>query len=98
MNSLFIFAIGVAIGMLVMRFLISRKYERLIWKVREKDDKKKMIMKFMKEKGKINNDQAEQLAGVSDSTAERYLDELENEGKIKQIGKTGKHVYYEIVR
>ena len=29
---------------------------------------------------------------VSDSTATRYLDQLEKEGKIEQVGKTGKYV------
>jgi len=37
----------------------------------------------------------ENLLLVSDATATRYLDELEKEGKIKQVGKTGKGVFYE---
>jgi Fic family protein len=41
-----------------------------------------------------NND-IEKLLGVSDATATRYLDELEKEGLIKQVGKTGNAVYYE---
>ena len=44
----------------------------------------------------VNND-VEKILGVSDATATRYLDELEKEGKIRQVGKTGKHVYYEKV-
>jgi len=40
-----------------------------------------------------NND-IEKLLGVSDATATRYLDELEKEGLIKQVGKTGASVYY----
>jgi predicted HTH transcriptional regulator len=31
---------------------------------------------------------------VSDATATRYLQTLENEGKIKQVGTTGKSVKY----
>ena len=42
----------------------------------------------------ITNDKVEQLLGVSDATAERYLNELEQMGKLAQIGKTGKYVIY----
>lgn len=63
---------------------------------REKNEKKEMIIKFIKAEKKMNNEQVEKLVNVSDATAERYLDELEKEGRIRQIGKTGKHVYYKI--
>lgn len=43
---------------------------------------------------KITNDQVEKLLHVSDSTATRYLDQLEKEGKIRQVGKTGKYIHY----
>jgi len=36
----------------------------------------------------------EKLLDVSSSTALRYLNELEKEGKIKQIGESGPDVYY----
>jgi len=45
----------------------------------------------------LTNNQVEQMLGISDATAERYLDELEREGKIKQVGKTGRDVFYEKV-
>lgn len=44
-------------------------------------------------KGVTNND-IEKLLGVSDATATRYLDELEKEGRIRQIGTTGQSVHY----
>lgn len=47
------------------------------------------------ERDRVANDDIEALLGVSDATATRYLDELEEEGRIRQIGKTGRHVYYE---
>lgn len=43
---------------------------------------------------RISNDDVQKLLGVSDATAERYLDELEDEGKLKQVGKTGQSVFY----
>lgn len=61
-------------------------------KKREKIDK---ILTLFSEKPQITNDEVEKLLHVSDATATRYLDELEKEGKIKQVGKTGKHTHYE---
>lgn len=46
---------------------------------------------------KITNDQVEKKLGVSNATAERYLNELEKEGMIHQVGKTGVKTYYEKV-
>ena len=36
----------------------------------------------------------EKLLEVSGQTARKYLDELENENKIKQVGERGRNVYY----
>jgi DNA-binding IclR family transcriptional regulator len=36
----------------------------------------------------------ERALGVSDATAERYLNQLEKEGKVKQLGRTGRYVCY----
>jgi len=46
-------------------------------------------------KVQVSNNDVEQLLGVSDATAGRYLDELEKQGKIRQVGQTGKYVVYE---
>lgn len=43
---------------------------------------------------KITNNEVEKLLGVSDATATRYLEALEQEGVIEQIGKEGRSVYY----
>jgi Fic family protein len=42
----------------------------------------------------IHNEDVRELLKVSDSTACRYLDDLETEGLIKQIGSDGPKVYY----
>ena len=42
----------------------------------------------------ITCNDVEKLLDVSDRTARKYLDELENEEKITQIGKRGRNVYY----
>lgn len=42
----------------------------------------------------INNEDVRKLLNVSDTTACRYLDELEKENLIKQVGTDGPKVYY----
>ncbi len=46
-----------------------------------------------KKKG-VERTDVEKRLGVSRSTALRYLNELEKEGKIKQVGLSGKRVFY----
>lgn len=48
-------------------------------------------------KGRITNNDVEKLLHVSDATATRYLNILEREGAIRQVGKTGSTVYYTAV-
>jgi predicted HTH transcriptional regulator len=58
---------------------------------------KKRVMtayELFKEKDIISNGDLENELGVSDATATRYLEELEQMGKIEQIGKTGRGVKY----
>ena len=63
-------------------------------RVVEKENSKDRILIFLRENGKVTNNDVEKLLEVSDATATRYLSELESEDKIKQIGITGKSVYY----
>jgi len=42
----------------------------------------------------ITTENVRRLLDVSGGTARKYLNELEDENKIKQIGKTGRDVYY----
>ncbi len=52
------------------------------------------ILEFIEGKDKITNDDVQKLLGVSDATAERYLNELEKQGALKQSGELGKYVFY----
>lgn len=61
---------------------------------KEVEKKKQRILELFKDKNKITNNDVEKMLGVSDASATNYLQELEDEGKIKQIGKTGRSVYY----
>jgi len=64
---------------------------------REKEENKQKILDYAKGKERIANDEVEKMLSVSDATTERYLNELEKEGHIAQIGRTGRHTYYKIL-
>ncbi len=46
--------------------------------------------------GSITNLEVQKLMHVSSATAERYLDELESDQKIVQVGSTGRNVEYRL--
>jgi len=75
-------------------WLSARKHKNIFSIQSEnKENNKKKILGSLN--SKFTNADVENLLKVSDATATRYLDELEKEGKVVQVGRTGKHVYYE---
>lgn len=83
--------VGIAIGM----YLARRNGNGLIAEqTAKKTENKKKILEFTQANGKIQNNDVEKLAGVSNATAERYLNELEKEGKLTQHGTIGQSVSY----
>lgn len=95
MNYIILIIAGIA-GVALGTYLGRRRKESLIEKqAREKKENKRKILGFFESRDKAANNDIEALLGVSDATATRYLDELEKEGLIRQVGRTGKHVYYE---
>lgn len=54
------------------------------------------IKAYLVGKTEVANDEVQNLLGVSDATAERYLNELEEEGEFEQIGKIGHQVKYKV--
>lgn len=74
----------------------AEQRENLIEKqVREKEENIHNILGILETQTPLTNNHVEQLLGISDATATRYLQELEERGLIRQVGKTGKHVFYE---
>jgi len=71
--------------------LLLRARAKIQFRKGKKLDK---IMVALSKKNKISNDDVQKLLYVSDATATRYLNILEQEGKIKQTGRTGKSVFY----
>lgn len=60
----------------------------------QRDAKLMHLLTVARRKGDISNHEVQAILGVSDATATRYLEELEQRGKLSQIGKTGSHVHY----
>ena len=64
--------------------------------MKEKQKNLGKAREYIKTRDQVTNSAIAHLLGVSDSTAVRYLDDLEKEGLIKQVGTTGQSVYYEV--
>ena len=79
-----------------MWLFVNRKKNGLIkTQAEEKRWGKEAILGILETQTPLTSNHVEQLLGVSDATATRYLDELERESKICQVGTTGGQVYYE---
>lgn len=63
----------------------------------EKERNKQAIYELLETNHPLRNNDVEAMIDISDATATRYFDELQKEGKVRQVGRTGKHVYYEKV-
>lgn len=61
-----------------------------------KDENLEKVLGMFNSRQDITNDDVEKSLGVSDATATRYLDRLEKDGKIIQIGKEGRGVVYKL--
>lgn len=83
---------GIALGMYIARRNANAGF--IAKQMEQKADNKRKILAFVQEHGKIQNNDVEKLAGVSNATAERYLDELEKEGELTQHGEIGQSVFY----
>ena len=64
--------------------------------VEKQEWQKRQAMGYLKKEGEITNEKYRKLTGVSQSQATRDLDELEKQGLITQIGKSGPKVIYKL--
>ena len=83
---------GIALGMYIARRNANAGF--IAEQTAKKTENKQKILAFVQEHGKIQNNDVEKLTGISNATAERYLDELEKEGTIIQRGTIGQGVFY----
>ena len=84
--------VGIALGMYIARRKANAGF--IAKQMEQKAENKQKILAFVQANGKIQNNDVGKLAGVSNATAERYLDELEKEGKLTQHGTIGQNVFY----
>ncbi len=83
---------GVALGIYISRQNTNAEF--IAEQTAKKSENKQKILVFVQTHGNIQNNDVEKLVGVSNATAERYLDELEKEGKLTQHGEIGQGVFY----
>jgi hypothetical protein len=87
--------IGVWLGVLGMRyiyrgFLISHRHEGAL-----KHSRKRRIIHMFDHKERVTVRDVMHAFHVTERTAEHYLDELEEDGRVGKVGGHGGHVYYE---
>lgn len=59
-----------------------------------KEERKHKIIATLEQKGKTKTNEVADMFDISRATAFRYLEELEKEGKILQVGAYGRNVEY----
>ena len=94
MTQAIMFIIGLVVGMFLIWLFLEKRGNKKEEIISEKEKGKEQIMNLLEKNGRITNDEVEKLLSVSNTTAYRYLEELEQEEKIAQVGKTGRSVYY----
>ena len=62
----------------------------------QKEARKQKALAMFADKPELSNFEIRKALGVSSRTAVRYLDELEKEGKVEQVGKIGHTVTYRL--
>jgi len=62
----------------------------------KKEQAKAKVLEEIKSKGSVDAGKVAELCGVSRISAFRYLEELEKEGKIEQVGSFGRAVEYKL--
>lgn len=94
--GIFILIIVAVVGIALGAYFTSRESVEgfVSERAKKKAQNKEEILEFLRKSEKITNNDIEKLLDVSDATATRYMNELEKEQKVRQIGKTGKYVYY----
>ena len=100
MKLVLIFVIGIAVGGALAHFFRSKDKKEssavgiIKEQAKDKEENKQRILKLLETQASLTNNQIEELLGISDATATRYLEELEQEGHVRQIGITGRQVHY----
>lgn len=98
MQTLIILAFGIIIGFgfaMVMRTKTDKDMQFVGHLMEKKQGRLQRLLEHFEKNSRVTNDDVEGLLGVSNTTAYRYLEELQRKGKIRQVGRTGVGVFYE---
>jgi Fic family protein len=102
MNFIYGLIAGIVVATIVCLIWPKKKEtkteEKVVYMSGDEAKKKENLAKveeFVAKNDKITNDDIQNLLGVSDKTATRYLDELESQGALRQVGGQEKGTYYE---
>jgi len=91
---LFIIITGIIVYLLINQDARERAIAHINQESHQKkESRKKQIIERLRQDKKITNDDVQALFGVSHSTATRYFDELQEEGKIEESGE-GRGTFY----
>ena len=97
MSNIIYLVIGIVVGYFVGKvFGGARKTSVLVREQSEEKEKNlEAILGLLETNTPLTNNHIEQMLGIPESTATRYMDELEKQGKVRQVGTTGRDVFYE---
>jgi predicted HTH transcriptional regulator len=62
----------------------------------QKEKRKARVLELLQESGEMGNEDIRERLGVSARSVVNYMNELEAEGKVEQIGVTGRSVTYQL--
>ena len=98
MWQIIVLIIGFVVGFLIGRRVGYKKAFRYLNpdQMKEREENLHKIMLYLSAHDEITNDTVEELLHVSNATAERYLNDLEDRGRVVQVGKTGRSVKYKM--
>lgn len=61
-----------------------------------KEENKQTVLSLLSQHGELSNAELRKRLGVSARTIVNYMDELEQEGRVRQAGKIGRSVTYRL--
>lgn len=70
--------------------------EKILTLLAEAGEKSLPLRGLPLKKGELANSDIREALGISERSVVRYLDELEREGKVEQVGSTGRGVTYRL--
>lgn len=94
----------IILGVAIVVILLSRKSREKVVGIcaaavgmdAKKRENKEKIFGLLRERGEMSNSEIREALGISERSAVRYMDELEREGKVEQVGNTGRSVTYRL--